>query len=60
MLDAEIFSSITAFNTLSAKEVASTNVKDLWNCSCNSVCAPSDPEPIAFASYWVRVPEGSA
>lgn len=32
----------------------------LWYCSCSSVWAPSEPAPIAFASYWVNVPEGSA
>ena len=27
--------------------------------SCSSDCAASEPEPMAFASYFVNVPDGS-
>lgn len=34
-------------------------VLTLFHLSCSSACAASDPEPIALASYFMNVPEGS-
>ena len=45
------FSSMTCFNVFNTKVSASSNVKDLWYSDCSSACAPSLPDPIAFASY---------
>lgn len=33
--------------------------RTLCHLSCSSLCAASDPDPIAFASYRTDVPEGS-
>jgi len=34
-------------------------LRTLCHLSCSSACAASDPDPIAFASYFTDVPEGS-
>merc|ERR1712133_89804 len=53
------FSSMTCLRIVKACTHASFNVIDLWYTSCSVCCAPSDAEPIAFASYCKNVPDGS-
>ena len=53
------FSSITCFSVRNARTSASSiDISSLY-ASCNAVCAPSLPLPIAFALYCTNVPEGS-
>ena len=59
MLMELIFSSMTCFNIVTACFRASLMVKSLWYTSWRLCWAPSDPDPMAFASNWMNVPEGS-